>query len=139
MSTVIVKSQQDLLYKQEIKAGPFTFLADAPARVGGKEEAPDPHQLLLASLGACTAMTLQMFARRRGWDLQAVSIELSESKTDDPAQPGVHKSTISKDILLEGNLTSDQKERLQEVADKCPIHRLLSEPIEIVTTLTSNG
>src|SRR5271170_5043117 len=88
MSKVVVKSQQEPLYKQEIKAGPFTLLADAPKDAGGSEAAPDPHELLLSALGACTSITIQMFAKRRGWDLKEVQIELSEEKIDDPEQPG---------------------------------------------------
>ena len=138
MSKVIVKSQHEPLYKQEIKVGQFTLLADAPKDVGGNELAPDPHELLLSSLGACTSMTMQMFAKRRGWDLQEVNIELTEEKIDDPQQPGKQMSKITRQISVKGDLTQEQIDGLKVAADKCPIHKLLTGSKEIVTSL-KNG
>jgi putative redox protein len=138
MSKVVVKSQIEPLYKQEIKAGPFTLLADAPKEAGGSEAAPDPHELLLSSLGACTSITMQMFAKRRGWDLKEVSIELSEEKVDDPQQPGKQMSKITREINVKGDLTQEQIDGLRSVADKCPIHKLLTGSKEVVTSL-KNG
>lgn len=138
MSKVIVTSQPEPLYKQEIKAGQFTLLADAPKDVGGNDLAPDPHELLLSSLGACTSITMQMFAKRRGWDLTEVSIELSEEKVDDPQQPGKQISKITREIAVKGNLTAEQIDGLRAVADKCPIHKLLTGSKEVVTSL-KNG
>jgi len=135
MSKVIVKAHQDKQYKQEIIAGPFTLQADAPKDVGGNELAPDPHELLLSSLGACTSITMQMFAKRRGWDLQEVQIELGEEKIDDPQQPGKQMSKITREIKVRGNLTQEQVDGLRSVADKCPIHKLLTGSKEVVTTL----
>src|SRR3990167_6780545 len=86
MSKVIVSSKPDE-YKQEIIAGTHVIYSDAPEEVGGKLAGPDPHELLLASLGACTSITLQMFAKKRGWDLQQVCVTLSEEKVDDPSEP----------------------------------------------------
>jgi len=135
MSKVVVKSQQEPLYKQEIKAGPFTLLADAPKDAGGSEAAPDPHELLLSALGACTSITIQMFAKRRGWDLKEVQIELSEEKIDDPEQPGKQISKISREIAVKGNLDQEQIDSLRAIADKCPIHKLLTGSKQVVTTL----
>lgn len=138
MNKVVVKSQAEQQYKQEIQAGKFTLLADAPAEVGGNDLAPDPHDLLLSSLGACTSITMQMFAKRRGWDLKEVSIELGEEKVDDPALPGKQMSKITREIAIKGDLTAEQIDGLRAVADKCPIHKLLTGSKEVVTTL-KNG
>lgn len=138
MSKVVVKSQQEPGYKQEIKAGAFTLAADAPKEVGGADLAPDPHDLLLSSLGACTSITMQMFAKKRGWDLQQVEIELSEEKVDDPQQPGKQISKITRNISVHGELNQEQVDSLRSIADKCPIHKLLTGSKEVVTTLTNS-
>ncbi len=138
MAEVIVKAQPHELYRQEIKVGAHTLTSDAPAAVGGKEAGPDPHELLLGALGACTSMTLQMFAKRREWDLKEVSVTLKEEKVDDPQQPGRQMSKISREVKVVGDLTQDQIDALKMAADKCLIHKLLTGPKEIVTDVVKN-
>lgn len=135
---VEVKAQVGSDYKQEIKAGSHVFGADAPASVGGAETAPEPHELLLGALGACTSITLQMYAKRKGWDLKNVQVSLSEEQVEDEANPGRKVSRITREINVEGNLTAEQIDGLKAIADKCPIHKLLEGPKQIATTIEKN-
>lgn len=135
---VVVRSGVGL--RAEIAAGKHLFCADEPTDVGGRDEGPDPYQLLLASLGACTSMTLKLYAQRKKWPLEAVIVRLSHAhghrddceRMDDPE---CRIQRIEREIELEGPLTEDQKIRLGEIADKCPVHRTLESELEIVTTL----
>lgn len=136
MVEVVVTSQPQH-YKQEIRAGTHTLVSDAPVLAGGLESGPDPHELLLAALGSCTAMTVQMFAARRGWNLQQVEVRLSEDKIDDPNEPGRQLSRITRDIRVSGDLAEEHIEALKVAADKCLIHRLITGPKVVETTLTA--
>lgn len=133
MVEVLVKSNPEQKYQQQITAGSHKLVSDAVASVGGGETGPDPHELLLGALGACTSITLQMFAQRRGWEIEDISVKLVESKVDDPNQPGRQISRITRDIDVKGNLTVEQLDALKVAADKCMIHKLLTGPKEIVT------
>lgn len=135
---VQVKAQVGTDYKQEIKAGSHVFVSDAPASVGGTETGPEPHELLLGALGACTSITLQMYAKKKGWDLKNVQVSLSEELVEDAANPGQKVSKITRDINVEGNLTGEQIDNLKAIADKCPIHKLLQGPKQIATTIEKN-
>ncbi len=138
MSNVLVKTNSSNEYKQTIQAGSHSFLADAPKAVGGSETAPDPHELLLGSLGACTSITMQMYAKRKGWDLKEVTVELSEEKVEDAEHPGQTIAKIQRNIKVSGNLAADQVDSLKAIADKCPIHKLLSGPKQISTSIDLN-
>ncbi|HEY9681805.1 MAG TPA: OsmC family protein [Oculatellaceae cyanobacterium] len=133
MSQVLVKTKQDG-YKQAVKAGEHSWVVDIPKDKGGEETGPDPHELLLSSLGACTAITLQMYAKKKGWELTNVSVNLVDEETE--GENGGGKMTkITRDIQVEGNLTPEQVETLKGIADKCPIHKLLSGPKLIATNI----
>lgn len=134
MAEVVVtgKSQK---YQQEIKVGKHTFQADITPESGGGDVAPGPHELLLGALGACTSITVQMFAERRGWDLKTVTVKLTEEKIDDPKNPGVQIPKITRHIEVSGNLTGEQADSLKAIADKCQIHKLLTGSKEVVTEL----
>jgi putative redox protein len=138
MAEVIVHSLGNL--RQEIDAGAHTFYADEPVDVGGDNTGPDPYQLLLGALGACTSMTLQMYARRKGWPLEDVEVRLSHRRDyardceDCDAQP-VRIDQIERRITLKGDLDQGQRARLLEIAEKCPVHRTLTGTIEISDSL----
>jgi uncharacterized OsmC-like protein len=138
MAKVEVKSSSKDSYKQEINTGKHHIAADAPKAFGGEEAAPDPHELLLAALGACSSITMQMYAKRKGWPLSGVDIQLSESKQDDTQNPGQSMALISKNIKVSGELTAEQVTELKTIADKCPIHKLISGSKEINTTISKN-
>jgi putative redox protein len=135
MPQVEVRSQSPSDFKQEIKYAGHKFVADAPKDAGGSEAGPDPHELLLGALGACTSITLQMYAKRKGWDLKEVKVKVTEEKVDDTNNPGQTISKINREISVDGNLPADQIETLKGIADKCPIHKLLSGPKQIVTAI----
>ncbi len=138
MAKVEVKTAAEGLYRQEINTGKYKINADAPKAVGGEETAPDPHELLLAALGACSSITMQMYAKRKGYPLKTVNIELSESKQEDAQNPGQMSALISKDIKVTGELTPEQVNDLKNIADKCPVHKLISGNKQINTTIHNN-
>ena len=108
------------------------WLADEPASLGGANRGPTPHHLLLSSLGACTAITLSMYAAHKGWALHGIDVELQFNPEGRPAQGGNH---IRRRVALRGRLSAEQRVRLLEIANACPIHRVLSGEIRIVTSL----
>lgn len=133
-------------FAQVIRAGEHVITADEPAALGGTDTGPDPYQLLLASLGACTSITVQMYAKRKGWPLRSISVRLRHRKVhaEDCAtcdkNPGAYMDRIEKDITIEGpDLTDDQRSRLLQIADRCPVHRTLLGEIEIRSVSQSPG
>lgn len=138
MAKVEVKTTSANSFKQEIQTGKHHIAADAPKAFGGEEAAPDPHELLLAALGACSSITMQMYAKRKGYPLTAVDIKLSESKQDDTQNPGQSMTLISKEIQVSGELTPEQVTDLKAIADKCPVHKILSGSKQINTTINKS-
>jgi putative redox protein len=127
-------------FAQNISAGAHQLVADEPLKVGGTDTGPGPYEFLLAALGACTSMTLTMYARRKGWPLETVTVSLSHSREyaedcrDCDTKEGL-LDRIERNIQLSGPLTDEQKQRLLEIADKCPIHRTLMSEIDIRTQI----
>ncbi|HYZ31109.1 MAG TPA: bifunctional alpha/beta hydrolase/OsmC family protein [Crenalkalicoccus sp.] len=125
-------------FQQAVTIGPHHSLADEPAAVGGLGTGPAPYDLLLASLGACTAMTLRLYAAQKGLPLEHVRVALRHGKihaadcADCETQEG-KVDEISREITLEGELTEAERARLMEMADRCPVHRTLHGEIKIRT------
>lgn len=107
------------------------LLADEPASNGGKDLGLSPSELLASALAACTSATLRMYADRKGWDLQEVKIDIELKFIREE-----NRSVIDRKIALIGNLDDAQTARLLSVANACPVHKILSNPIEITTTLS---
>jgi putative redox protein len=139
MSTqVIVSSGSGLT--QEITSGPYHMKADEPVQFGGGGLGPSPYELLLASLGACTSMTLRLYANRKGWDLQQITVRLRHFRVhakdcSDCESKSPFIDRIEREIELSGNLTDEQKARLQMIAESCPVHRTLTAGTDIRTSL----
>ena len=128
-------------FAQEIRAGRHTLRADEPVTSGGTDTGPDPYALLLAALGACTSMTLRMYANRKGWPLTGVTVRLSQSKVyakdceDCETKSDARIDQIERSIELSGDLSAEQKARLIEIAERCPVHRTFIGVKHIVTSL----
>jgi putative redox protein len=127
-------------YTTEIKTPYHHLLADEPAEVGGANLGPTPYDLLMASLGSCTAMTLKMYARRKKWPLKDVTVYLNHDKihlddTKSLEEPGAKVSQFTRIIELEGDLDGPQRQKLLEISNRCPVHKTLQEEIKIQTML----
>lgn len=109
-----------------IEIGPHQLLTDEPAEIGGEDTGPAPHDLLAASLGACTALTVTLYARHKKFDLQDVQVRIEHEQQGDTY-------VFKRHIHYVGHLDADQRARLTVIANKCPIHKLLSGHIQIVT------
>lgn len=125
-------------FAQEIVAGPHRLSADEPESAGGTDTGPTPYDLLLAALGACTSITVGIYARRKGWPLEEVRVNLRHSKThaSDCAECETKAGMldrIERDIHFTGSLTEEQRSKLLEIANKCPVHRTLRSEIVIAT------
>jgi putative redox protein len=134
--TVVVASKQGEAFAQEIRAGLHKVVSDEPLTVGGSDLGPTPVELFLAGLGACTAMTLQMMARRRKWDLQKVTVRIYQDMVDDPAGSGQKILQITEEIEVEGNLSQTELKGLEAAAKKCPVYKMLTGPKVVVTNIT---
>lgn len=135
---VVTRTGQQL--RTEIQAGSHTLLADEPEEVGGTNAGPTPYDLLLAALGTCTGMTLRMYADRKEWPLEEAVVRLQHKKIH--AEDCEHCETtdaridrITREIDVVGELSAEQRERLLEIANKCPVHRTLHSEIDVQSYL----
>jgi uncharacterized OsmC-like protein/alpha/beta superfamily hydrolase len=128
-------------YRTEILAGGHALVADEPVTVGGADRGPTPYDLLVAALGACTGMTLRMYADRKGWPLEEIVVRLKHSKVhalDEErfeSDGNARVDLIDRAIQLAGRLDDAQRARLLEIADRCPVHRTLTAGVRVETTL----
>uniref|UniRef100_UPI00359362AA OsmC family protein n=1 Tax=Aquiflexum sp. TaxID=1872584 RepID=UPI00359362AA len=125
-------------YTSEIKTPFHHLLADEPKEVGGDNLGPTPYDLLMASLGTCTVMTLKMYAERKGWDLKEIVAYMDHDKvhkedSEDFDKKGSKVSRFTRSLEIKGDLNDEMKEKLLEIANKCPVHRTLHEDIIIET------
>ena len=136
MSEVTVVSQSNL--QNEVRYGEGrTFVIDEPQGLGGDGAGPDPYTLLLSALGGCISMTVTLYARRKAWPLERVTVRLRQQRVHakdcaecvQNTEGYVHR--IERSVTVEGDLTDEQRARLQEIAHKCPVHKTLGSEIVI--------
>ena len=137
MSEVVVTSKNNL--QNEVRYGDGrTFITDEPVDLGGDGAGPDPYTLLLSALGTCMSMTVMLYARRKQWPLDRVTVRLQQDhihvtdckECEKNIDGYVHRIELS--VSFEGNLSPEQLTRLHEISHKCPVHKTLSSPIVIV-------
>jgi putative redox protein len=134
-----VSARVDQGYRTAITAGSHDLVVDEPTELGGTDEGMTPYQLLLASLSSCMALTMRMYADRKGWPLEGASIHLRTAPAREPDHEvmasGARRVTrIERRIELRGALTADQQSRLVEIADRCPIKRNLEAGLEVLAS-----
>ena len=128
--TAVLKEQ---LYTVELSDDlGHRWLSDEPEDLDGANEGPTPVRMLLASLGACTAITLKMYARRKEWSLEGVEVELY---MEEDTGGDNHRTIIKRDIRVQGDLSTEQRERLVKIANACPVHRILTGEVQVHTSL----
>jgi len=136
MSEVTVTSLRNLQNEVRYGAGQ-TLITDEPQTAGGEDAGPDPYTLLLAALGSCISMTTTLYARRKGWPLERVTVRLRQRRVhaadcqecQQTSEGFVHR--IERAVSFEGDLTEEQRARLQEISHKCPVHKTLTSEIVI--------
>jgi len=131
-------------FRTDIISNGFPLVADEPASVGGTNTGPTPYDYLLASLGSCTAMTLRMYADRKKWPLETVTVRLTHHKVHarDCAEcesDSGYADHIDREIEVSGPLSSEQQERLGEIADRCPVHKTLHGEVIVSSHLATTG
>ena len=140
MAKVRVEETGEGAFHQRISAGAHEWAADEPVDLGGTDRGPNPYDLLLAALGACTSMTLRMYAKHKKWPLEGVAVTLRHEKihakdcADCETKAG-KVDRIEREIALKGPLDDAQRKRLLEIAERCPVHRTLMEEKKIVSRL----
>ncbi len=139
---VLVEETGEGRYAQRVVAGRHRMRADEPESVGGEDSGPGPYEYLLAALGACTSMTIRMYAERKQWPLERVSVRLRHKKihADDCADCETREGKIDwidRDITLSGPLDQAQQDRLLEIADRCPVHRSLHSETKVASRIST--
>lgn len=135
---VVVREARNGKFQQIVTSGPHEMVADEPLAVGGQDSGPGPYDFVLAGLGACTSMTMRMYADRKSLPVERITVTLKHSKIhardceECETREGM-LDQIDRVISIEGVLDADQRKRLMEIADKCPVHRTLTSEIRIVT------
>jgi len=138
-NAVVVTESAARPYGQHITAGGHQLVADEPAEAGGADSGPTPYELLLASLGSCTAITVRMYAERKGWPLRHVTVRLRHQRIHaadcaDCETRATQVDHIERELHFDGELTPGQRARLLNIAEHCPVHRMLQAEIHISTT-----
>ena len=137
MSEVVVTSQVNLRNEVRYGAG-HHFITDEPVAAGGEDAGPDPYTLLLAALGSCISMTVTLYARRKQWPLEQVTVRLQQNRLHSKDCQECAQNTegfihrIDRSVSFAGPLSEEQRARLEEIAHKCPIHKTLTSEIVIV-------
>jgi putative redox protein len=141
---VTVQYLPDYTYSQLLTAGHHSFVSDEPEKDGGNDLGPGPYELLLWALGSCTAMTLLMYARNKGWALADVSVDLTHDRVyaedRSNAEHGTGKvEVIERQISIRGDLSDDQRQRLLEIAGRCPVYKTIMGSVKVIDTVAAGA
>lgn len=134
---------KDESFKTTLTAGKHELIADEPENVkGGKDAGPDPYDYLLMGLGSCTLMTVKMYAKHKGWELDDLYLELRHNKRHEEdcgncEDPESKIDVIEKELIIKGDLSQEQIDKLLEISKKCPVHRTLKDTIQINSTVAT--
>jgi uncharacterized OsmC-like protein len=134
----VVRETRNSKFQQTVMVGPHQMLADEPVAAGGEDSGPGPYDFLLTALGTCKSMTMRLYANRKSLPLERATVTLHHSKihAQDCAECETKEGMLDQidvAIGLEGALDAEQRKRILEIADKCPVHRTLTSEIRIVT------
>ena len=140
MAKVTVQYLPDYTYSQLLTTGRHAFVADEPEEAGGEDLGPSPYELLLWALGSCTAMTLLMYARRKGWDLAEISVHLTHDRVHAKDCEQYEEETgkvelIRRDISIRGDISEEQRTRLLKIAQRCPVHKTLAGNPKVIDSI----
>jgi putative redox protein len=127
---IAIATITDEVYRTELKVRKHMVIADEPEDVGGKDLGPRPGDFYRMSLASCTAITLRMYANRKNFDVKKIEVSVS-------TEEGEGKTVLHTDIKINGNLDQVQHDRMLQVAKRCPVHKFLTNPIEIITKLST--
>ncbi len=136
---VVVRETGNGKFQQDVVVGPHVQHADEPKSFGGDETGPSPYEFVSAGLGACTSMTMRMYADRKKWPVDRITVTVHHDKIHGQdcetceEKPDSKIDRFARDIEIEGDLTDEQLDKLMEIADKCPVHRTLNAPVDIPT------
>lgn len=141
---VLVAESDARPYGQRITVGGHELLADEPVEIGGAATGPGPYDLLLAALGACTAITVRMYAERKSWPLRHITVRLCHRRVHAKDCADCETKTgwmdrIERELQFDGELTDEQRAVLLDIAERCPVHRTLHSTVTIVTTEAARG
>jgi putative redox protein len=135
---VLVRETPAGRYTQQVQVGAHAWVADEPESAGGDDAGPSPYDLLGAALGTCVSMTLRMYVERKGWAVESIGVLVEREKVAQAGADGAPArmvDTFTLTLKLVGDLTPEQRARMAEIADRCPVHRTLERGAHFVTRL----
>ena len=137
---VVASLDAEDAFTTQLKVGSHYMIADEPKSFGGNDYVPSPYEFVSAGLSACTVMTIQMYAKRKGWQIDNVEVHTSYSRShaencEDCENPNAKIDIFHREIKFNGNLDEQQRFRLLQIADKCPVHKTLHSETQVITEL----